>query len=317
MADLTADTGSTADRLAEARRQTEGAARHRRWQLLAPALITIGIFGLFPLTITLLYSFLSPGTYGGITWEFSTNAYVQFLFERVIFDDTLQFSSTYLSIYGRSIGLAFGATVGALIIGFPTAYFIASKPLEQRNLWLFLITVPFWVNLLVRTYAILLIIRDEGMINLSLMGLGITDKPIGMLYTDYAVFAGLIYSYLPFMVLPLYASMEKLDFRLVEAAYDLYASRFQVLRHVIIPMAKPGIVAGCILVFIPGLGAYITPELLGGGKELMIGNLIALQFSGSRNWPFGSAAALILMVVVMVSLIVYVRYSGKEGNGHG
>ena len=317
MADLTADTGSTADRLAEARRQTEGAARHRRWQLLAPALITIGIFGLFPLTITLLYSFLSPGTYGGITWEFSTNAYVQFLFERDIFDDTLQFSSTYLSIYGRSIGLAFGATVGALIIGFPTAYFIASKPLEQRNLWLFLITVPFWVNLLVRTYAILLIIRDEGMINLSLMGLGITDKPIGMLYTDYAVFAGLIYSYLPFMVLPLYASMEKLDFRLVEAAYDLYASRFQVLRHVIIPMAKPGIVAGCILVFIPGLGAYITPELLGGGKELMIGNLIALQFSGSRNWPFGSAAALILMVVVMVSLIVYVRYSGKEGKGHG
>ncbi|WP_324755225.1 ABC transporter permease [Roseovarius sp. Pro17] len=303
--------------LAEARRQTDAAARRRRRQLLSPALIIIGLFGLFPLTITLIYSFLSPGTYGGVTWEFSTDAYVQFLFDRDIFDDTLAFSSTYLNIYGRSIGLAFGATVGALIIGFPTAYFIASKPPEHRNLWLFMITLPFWVNLLVRTYAILLIIRDEGIINIGLMGLGVTDQPIGMLYTNYAIFAGLIYSYLPFMVLPLYASLEKLDFRLVEAAYDLYASRFQVLRHVIIPMAKPGIVAGCILVFIPALGAYITPELLGGGKELMIGNLIALQFSGSRNWPFGAAAALILMVVVMASLIIYVRSSGKEANGHG
>ncbi len=315
MADLT--SSSAGERLAEARRQTNAAARRRRWQLLSPAIIIIAAFGIFPLTITLIYSFLSPGTYGGVRWEFSTNAYVQFLFDRDIFDDTLQFSATYLSIFGRSIGLAFGATVGALLIGFPTAYFIASKPANQRNLWLFLITLPFWVNLLIRTYAILLIIRDEGIVNISLMWTGLIDQPIGMLYTDYAIFAGLIYSYLPFMVLPLYASLEKLDFRLVEAAYDLYASRFQVLRHVIVPMAKPGIVAGCILVFIPALGAYITPELLGGGKELMIGNLIALQFGGSRNWPFGSAAALILLVVVMVSLIVYVRYSGKEGSNHG
>ncbi|MFD0857566.1 ABC transporter permease [Roseovarius aquimarinus] len=320
MMDIASTPPSAAEtnaRLEAARSQLEAAARRRRWQLLAPALLAIGLFGIFPLSITLIYSFLSPGTYGGVTWEFSTDAYVQFLFERDIFDDTLTFSGTYLSIYGRSIGLAFGATLGALLIGFPTAYFIASKPLEQRNFWLFLITLPFWVNLLIRTYAILLLIRDEGFVNIGLMTIGITDSPIGMLYTDYAVFAGLIYSYLPFMVLPLYASLEKLDFRLVEAAYDLYASRFQVLRHVIIPMAKPGIVAGCILVFIPGLGAYITPTLLGGGKELMIGNLIELQFSGSRNWPFGSAAALILMVVVMVSLIIYVRYSGKEARGHG
>lgn len=304
-------------RLDEARRRVEADTRRRRRQLLAPTLIVIGVFGLFPLTITLIYSFLSPGVYGGVTWEFSTDAYVQFLFERDIFDDTLSFSGTYLSIYGRSIGLAFGATVGALLIGFPTAYFIASKPASQRNFWLFLITLPFWTNLLIRTYAVLLIIRDEGIVNLSLQSIGLIDQPLTILYTDFAVFLGLIYSYLPFMVLPLYASLEKLDFRLVEAAYDLYATRFQVLRHVIVPMAKPGIVAGCILVFIPGLGAYITPELLGGGKELMIGNLIALQFGGSRNWPFGSAAALILMVVVMMSLIVYVRYAGKEGNSHG
>ncbi len=279
-------------------------------------MLVIGIFGLFPLAITVIYSFLSPGTYGGVTWDFSTEAYVQFLFERDIFDETLAFSSTYLQIFGRSIGLALGATVGALLIGFPTAYFIATKPREQRNFWLFLITLPFWTNLLIRTYAILLLIRDEGMVNLALMQTGLIGAPLRLLYTDGAVFMGLIYAYLPFMVLPLYASLEKLDFRLVEAAYDLYATRWQVLRRVILPLAKPGIVAGCILVFIPGLGAYITPELLGGGKKLMIGNLIALQFGSSRNWPFGSAAALILMVVVMLALLLYVRQAGK-GAQHG
>ncbi len=301
----------------EAARLRAAEERRRRRMLLAPALLCIGIFGLFPLTITLIYSFLTPGTYGGVTWEFSGQAYVQFLFERDIFDGTLSFDTTYLQIYARSIGLALVATLGALILGFPTAYFIASKPREQRNVWLFLITLPFWTNLLIRTYAILLIIRDEGIINLSLMKIGLISDPLNILYTDGAVFIGLIYSYLPFMVLPLYASLEKLDFRLVEAAYDLYASRFQVLKRIVVPAAKPGIVAGCILVFIPGLGAYITPTLLGGGKHLMIGNMIALQFGSSRNWPFGSAAALILMVVVMLALLVYVRNAGKEGAGHG
>ncbi len=300
-----------------AQRQSDTRASRRRWFLLAPAIVAIGLFGLFPLVITMIYSVLSPGTYGGVTWDFSTEAYTQFLFERDIFDDTLAFSTTYLNIFARSIGLAFVATIGALIIGFPTAYFIASKPPEQRNVWLFLITLPFWTNLLIRTYAVLLIIRDEGIINMSLINIGLIDRPFGILYTDGAVFMGLIYSYLPFMVLPLYASLEKLDFRLVEAAYDLYATRFQVLKRIIIPAAKPGIVAGCILVFIPGLGAYITPELLGGGKKLMIGNLIALQFGSSRNWPFGSAAALILMVVVMGALLIYVRNAGKDGARHG
>jgi spermidine/putrescine transport system permease protein len=304
-------------RLASARAARGAEARRRRRLLLAPALIVIGIFGLFPLTISLIYSFLTPGTYGGVTWEFSTDAYVQFLFERDIFDDTLSFSSTYLQIYARSIGLALVATLGALILGFPTAYFIASKPREQRNFWLFLITLPFWTNLLIRTYAILLIIRDEGIINIGLMKAGVISDPLNILYTDTAVFIGLIYSYLPFMVLPLYASLEKLDFRMIEAAYDLYANRFQVLRRIIVPAAKPGIVAGCILVFIPGLGAYITPTLLGGGKELMIGNMIALQFGSSRNWPFGSAAALILMVVVMLALLVYVRNASREPVRHG
>ena len=251
------------DALSDARREVARATRRTRAILLAPALVIISAISILPLGITVLYSFLTPGTYGGVTWEFSTDAYVQFLFEEDIFDGTLAFNDAYISIFSRSIFLAFGATLGALILGFPTAYFIATKPREQRNFWLFLITLPFWTNLLIRTYAMLLIIRDEGFVNISLMWFGLIDRPLTILYTDVAVFIGLIYVYLPFMVLPLYASLEKLDFRLVEAAYDLYANRWQVLRRVIVPMAKPGIVAGCILVFIPGLGAYITPELLG------------------------------------------------------
>ena len=163
----------------------------------------------------------------------------------------------------------------------------------------------------------LLIIRDEGIINNTLRHLGLIERPIVILYTDFAIGLGLLYSFLPFMVLPLYASLEKLDFRLVEAGFDLYASRFQVLRRIVIPLARPGIVAGCILVFIPGLGAYITPVILGGGKNLMIGNLIALQFGSSRNWPFGSAAALILMAVVLVALMLYARGTKRPVPAHG
>lgn len=308
---------SGANSLTLAQQEARRRARRTRRALLAPALVTILAISVLPLGITTIYSFLKPGTYGGVIWEFSTDAYVQFLFERDIFDGSLQFTDSYLSIYLRSILLALGATVGALLIGFPTAYFIATKPREQRNLWLFLITLPFWTNLLIRTYAILLILRDEGLINLSLINLGLIEKPLSILYTDTAVFIGLIYSYLPFMVLPLYASLEKLDFRLVEAGYDLYANRWRVLRHIIVPIARPGIIAGCVLVFIPGLGAYITPTLLGGGKELMIGNMIAIQFGSSRNWPFGSASALILMALVVIALLIYARAAGREARSHG
>jgi spermidine/putrescine transport system permease protein len=253
-----------------------------------------------------------------VVWNFSTAAYVQFLFERDIFDESLHFTWSYLQIFGRSILLAAYATVACLLVGFPTAYFMATRPPSTRNLWVFLITLPFWTNLLIRTFAVLLIIRDEGLINGLLLRLGILDRPLVILYTDFAIAFGLLYSFLPCMVLPLYASLEKLDFRLVEAGFDLYATRGKVLRRIIIPLAKPGVVAGCLLVFVPALGAYITPVMLGGGKNLMIGNLIALQFGSSRNWPFGSAAALILMAAVLVTLMIYVRNStGQERTRHG
>lgn len=285
--------------------------------LLAPAMVIIGVFGILPLFIALVYSFLEPDTYGGVRWVFSTEAYVQLLFERDIFDGTLTFNTAYLEIFWRSFLLAAYATVACLVIGFPAAYFMATRPERQRDLWVFLITIPFWTNLLIRTFSMQLIIRDQGVINIGLMNLDLIEQPLAIIYTDFAVGLGLIYSFLPFMVLPIYAALERLDFRLVEAGFDLYASRAQVLRRIIIPLAKPGIVAGSILVFIPSLGAWITPELLGGGKELMIGNMIWLQFGSSRNWPFGSAAALVLMAMVLLALLVYARSAGRSGTADG
>jgi spermidine/putrescine transport system permease protein len=189
------------------------------------------------------------------------------------------------------------------IIGFPTAYFIATRPERTRNLWVFLVTVPYWVNLLIRTVSMLFIIRDSGPLNSFLMAIGVINEPIHMAYTNFAVGLGLVYSYLPFMVLPIYAAIERFDFRLLEAGFDLYAGRWTILSKIIMPIAMPGIIAGSLLVFIPSLGSFIAPDLLGGGKNLMIGNLIALQFQGSRNWPFGSAAGIILLSMVLLTLM--------------
>lgn len=298
-----------------------GAERHiqrSRWLLTGPAMVVIGVFGVLPLVIMLIYSFLVAGTYGGVEWQFTTEAYVSFLFQRDIFDDTLQFVPDYLEIYFRSFCLAGVTALVCLIVGFPTAYFMATRPPSQRNFWVFMITLPFWTNLLIRTYAIMLIIRDEGLINDLLRRLGLIDEPIHFLYTNFAILLGLLYSFLPFMVLPIYSSLEKLDFRLVEAGFDLYATRGRVLRRIVIPLAKPGIIAGCVLVLIPALGAYVTPLILGGGKQHMIGSLIATQFGTSRNWPFGSAQAFILMAVVLLALLLYVRSTtGKARSPHG
>ncbi|MGB3314339.1 MAG: ABC transporter permease [Albidovulum sp.] len=289
----------------------------RRWLLSSPALLIVLFAATGPLLVVLLYSFLAAGPYGGVLPEFSTEAWTNVVMERGLFDDTLSIADAHLAIFWRSIRLSLETTLLTLVFGFPTAYFIATRPPNTRELWLFLITIPFWTNLLIRTFAILQIIRNDGTINTILTGLGLIGEPIRMLYTDGAILAGMVYVYLPLMVLPLYASMEKLDFRTVEAGYDLYATPFRVLRLIIVPLVKPGIVAGCILVFIPSLGAYVTPNVLGGGKNLMIGNLIDLQFGQGRNWPLGSALSISLMAVVMAALIVYVRNADKAGGHNG
>lgn len=291
----------------EATRIAERNERRIRWTLLTPALAIICGIGIMPLSIILIYSFMSPGPYAGISWEPTFDAWISLFLERDIFDDTLGLNDAHISIFTRSLWLALLTTVLTLIFGFPLAYFIATRPASQRNLWLFMISLPFWSNLLVRTFAMMLFLRDDGYINNSLMLIGVIDKPMILIYTDFAVAVGLVYAFLPLMVMPLYASMEKLDFRLIEAGYDLYASRLQVLRRVIVPLVKPGIVAGCILVFIPSIGSWVTPKILGGGKHLMVGNLISNQFGTSRDWPLGSAIALFLMFMVMIALIIYVR----------
>ena len=287
------------------------------WLLSTPALLLLLFAASGPLIIVVIYSFLSSGNYGGVVWEFSTDAWFNVLYTKDIFDDTVSLSDAHLSIFWRSVQLSFLTTVLCLFFGFPTAYFIATRPASTRNVWLFLITIPFWTNLLIRTFAILELIRNQGVINNSLMSLGLIQEPIRMLYTDFAILVGMAYVYLPLMVLPIYASMERFDFRFVEAGYDLYASRIKVLRRIIIPIIKPGIIAGSILVFVPSLGAYVTPRVLGGGKRLMVGNLIELQFGQGKNWPLGAALAVTMLVIVMVALIFYVRLVQKSERNHG
>ena len=289
----------------------------RNLLLSTPALIVLFCAASGPLLIMLVFSFLTAGDYGGVKWQFSTEAWFQVAFYRDIFDETVSIANAHVSIFWRSIKLSFLTTLVAFVLGFPTAYFIATRPPETRSLWLFLVTIPFWTNLLIRTFAILEIIRNQGLVNTVLITLGVIDQPLDMLYTDIAILLGMTYVYIPLMILPIYASMERLDFRLVEAAYDLYATRWRVLARVILPLVKPGVVAGSILVFIPSLGAYVTPRILGGGKHLMIGNLIELQFGQGRNWPLGAALSLTLLVIVMGALMVYVRSAQKEGSVHG
>ena len=288
-----------------------------RWLLSTPALLIVFLAALGPLLIVVVYSFLTPGNYGDVKWQFSTDAWTSVLFERDVFDDTLSLASAHLSIFWRSVSLSLATTVLTLIFGFPTAYFIATRPEHRRDIWLFLITIPFWTNLLIRTFAMQEVLRNDGLINSVLQFVGITSHPIQLMYTNVAVLAGMVYVFLPLMVLPLYASMEKIDFRLVEAGYDLYATGSQVLRRIIIPLVTPGIVAGSILVFIPSLGAYVTPRVLGGGTNLMIGNLIELQFGQGRNWPLGASLSITLMVIVMVALLLYVRNTTRSDGAHG
>ena len=247
------------------------------WLLSTPALVVLAFAAIGPLAIMLVYSFLLPGKYGNVEWGFSWDAWTGILFSRDVFDNTLKLEDAHLSILWRSVKLSFLTTAFTFAVGFPTAWFIATRPQRQRALWLFLITIPFWTNLLIRTIAINEIIRSEGLINNILIGLGLISQPLQIIYTDTAVFIGMTYVYLPLMVLPLFAAVDRFDMRLLEAGYDLYATRWKVLTRIIVPVVKPGIIAGSILVFVPALGAYVTPRILGGGKQMMIGNFIELQ----------------------------------------
>ncbi len=288
----------------------------RAWALVTPALLVLTAAAMGPLLVVLVYSFLEPGQYGGVVWRFSTEGWFKVLFERDIFDDTVTLADAHLTIFWRSVSLSLTTTVLTFLAGFPTAWFIATRPANQRAFWLFLITIPFWTNLLVRTFAINQVIRNEGVLNTLLLKLGIIDAPLQMTYTQGALLIGMVYVYLPLMVLPLFAALERFDLRLLEAGHDLYANRWQVLTRIILPISRPGIVAGSILVFVPCLGAYVTPRILGGGKMMMLGNFIELQFGQGRNWPLGAALSIVLLVIVTLALLIYVRtLSGSKRRG--
>ncbi|MFD1508014.1 ABC transporter permease [Lacimonas salitolerans] len=298
----TSGAGSTSDTYAPA----------RGW-LLLPAWATLTILVLAPVSLMLVYSFLTKEFRGGVIWEFSLAAYDQFFCDRGLFgDEPCAIEWTYIQIFWRSIWQAGAATILSLMIGFPTAYFIATRPANQRAMWVFLVTIPYWVNLLIRTVSMRFILRDNGPMNEFLLGMGVISEPLAIINTNLAVQLGLFYSYLPFMVLPIYAAVERYNFSLSEAAADLYAPRWKILWHVLLPAVKPGIIAGCILVFVPSLGSFLAPDLLGGAKTYMIGSLIEEQFKGNAgNWPFGAAAAMILLSLVLVILLILARQQSR------
>lgn len=285
-------------------------SRARTLLLLLPAILVIGIFMAIPMLVAVAYSFLSPNPYGGVEQPWTVAAYVQLLFERD-FDDTLLFTWNYLIIIARSVWLAAATTLLSLLIGGPVAWFIVCQPKERQKVLLFLVTLPFWINMLIRTYCWVVILRDQGLLNQMLRGSGIIGAPLPLLYNDGAILLGLVYTFLPFMVLPIYSTLERIDTRLIEAAHDLYASRFAVWRRVIWPLARPGAAAGALLVFAPALGSFLAPDLLGGGRNFMIGSLIQAQFGSARNWPFGAALAVLMAAAVLIVMIAQMHRSRK------
>ncbi|HZU25139.1 MAG TPA: ABC transporter permease [Bryobacteraceae bacterium] len=260
---------------------------------LAPAWTVTVVLFLAPLAIIFAYSLLTRGAWGGVMPPWNGDNYRRLA-------DPL-----YLVILLRTFAIAGVTTLLCIVLGFPMALFVSRS--RRRNLWLSLIMLPFWTSFLVRTYAWMFLLRDTGLINTVLQSLRLIRQPLPLLYNDAAVVLGLVYAYLPFTVLPLYATLERLDRNLLEAAADLGAGPWTTLARVTLPLCAPGIRAGAILVFIPCLGAYLTPDLLGGGKAVMIGNLIQNQFTNARDWPFGSAVSLALMAIVMVLLFGLVR----------
>ncbi len=248
---------------------------------------------------------MSRGVYGDIVLKPTLENYIAL------------FDPLYLKVFAISIMIAFFTTLSCLVIGYPFAYFIATANPKYRSMLLMLIIIPFWTNSLVRTYAWKLILEKEGIINSLLMNIGIIDEPLKMLYNYGAIFLGMTYTLFPFMVLPLYSSIEKLDRGLLEAADDLGANSTKAFRHVTLPLTMPGIVAGSLLVFIPSLGYFFIPDLMGGGKQMIIGNLIKNQFLTARNWPFGAALSIILIVITLVFVLGYLKLVGGDKEDMG
>jgi spermidine/putrescine transport system permease protein len=277
-------------------RQRQAIARLLIW----PAVLWLFIFFALPLIIVLIYSFMTPDAANQVRLPFTLNSYIRLM------------QPTYTAVVWRSIQTAIITTLVCAVVGYPLAWFIATRSKLTRNLFLLLVVVPFWTNFLVRMYAWLFILNDNGLINTIIRDyLNLTSDPIQLINTPFAVIVGLVYGYFPFMVLPIYTSIEKLNTRLIEAVYDLGGNDWQAFRRVVLPLTLPGLLAGCVLVFIPALSAFVTPDLLGGAKALMIATQTNDAIKSTTGKPFGSALSIVLMGVVSLALLIYFRYADR------
>jgi spermidine/putrescine transport system permease protein len=295
---------STNDALTQKRRGHRGLERLRESRvfqglaLSAPANLYLLFFIVVPLLLIVVLSFLSRGAYGQVEFRFNLTNYTRLL------------DPVYARILGYSLLVGLGTTIITILLGYPLAYYIARSPARQRSLLLFLILVPFWTNFVIRIYAWIMLLRGGGLLDSLLQWVGLTHGPLGLLYTPTAVMIGMVYEFLPFMILPLYTSLEKIEESLLEAAADLGAPPWKVFLRVTLPLSVPGMIAGTILVFIPAMGMFVLPDLMGGAKTLLIGNVIRNQFLTARDWPFGAAASMILMLMTLLLTLYYTRKAG-------
>lgn len=279
--------------------------------LLGPVTVFLGIFFLGPLVIMMITSLLAPGLYGGVEWEYYPHNFGRILgFADPAFED---FDPVYLAIFFRSVRIALATVLATLLVCYPAAFQISRLSERWKNFCLFLITLPFFISLIVRLFIWVLILRQTGIVNGVLMATGVIERPLELIYTDGAIVLGMVYVFIPFMFMPVYASVEKLDWSLVRASQDLGAGPVRTFFRVILPLTLPGIIGGCIIVFIPALGNFVVPAVLGGAKVLMLGNLIEQQFLAARNWPFGAALAMLVMAAVLLILFIYVRLDARQG----
>ncbi len=276
----------------------------RRTLLLGPGLTWLAVFLVVPCGLIFVYSFFERGVYGGIEYLFGFDNYLRAA-------DPL-----YLKIFLQSVKIAAITTLLALVIGYPAASFIALAPPRRQKILLVLAILPFWSNYLIRTYAWIVLLNREGLINRALGGLGLIDEPLPLLYNQFAIVVGLLYAYLPFMILTLYASIARLGADLREASADLGGNTLQTFLGVTLPLTVPGIAAGCIFVFVLSIGNFITPDLLGGGRSIMVGNLIYDQFLSARDWPFGASLAFILIGIMMSLLFVQAWLVNRTAGRH-
>jgi spermidine/putrescine transport system permease protein len=266
--------------------------------LISPTLLYLALFIIVPLGLVILLSFMTRGPYGNVVYKFNIENYLRLI------------DPIYFRVLVDSLAIAAGTTVASILIGYPLAYFIARSPERQRSLLLFLILIPFWTNFIIRAYAWIMILRSEGLLNNFLIGIHLISAPLDILDTPTAVMIGMLYEFLPFMILPLYTSLEKIEHSQLEAAADLGARPWRAFLRITLPLSVPGMVAGTILTFIPAMGLFVIPDLMGGAKSVLVGNLIRNQFLTARNWPFGAAASMVLLVATLVITLIYTRTTG-------